>query len=220
MYMKKFIGNVNGKEYNDVKSFNEAVAALLESNEDTMLISSYYTNDNSNELGNTEDTKEIASDVDLNVNLEDVILDFKNPDVDKINDTDFINRLKSAKNSQEIYDGVLSQLECEKKWISKYQEKIQYVNELQKIYIEKLEQLNTDLENTQKMVKYYNKVLETLPKQTECCCKSCDGECNSNSCTCNCKKTESEKDNPSIGSLLDDLTIGFDKILKDLDFFK
>ena len=149
--MKKFIGNVNGKEYNDVKSFNEAVAALLESNEDTMLISSYYTNDNSNELGNTEDRKEIASDVDLNVNLEDVILDFKNPDVDKINDTDFINRLKSAKNSQEIYDGVLSQLECEKKWISKYQEKIQYVNELQKIYIEKLEQLNTDLENTQKM---------------------------------------------------------------------
>ena len=220
MYMKKFIGNVNGKEYNDVKSFNEAVAALLESNEDTMLISSYYTNDNSNELGHTEDTKEIASDVDLNVNLEDVILDFKNPDVDKINDTDFINRLKSAKNSQEIYDGVLSQLECEKKWISKYQEKIQYVNELQKIYIEKLEQLNTDLENTQKMVKYYNKVLETLPKQTECCCKSCDGECNSNSCICNCKKTEFEKDNPSIGSLLDDLTIGFDKILKDLDFFK
>lgn len=220
MYMKKFIGNVNGKEYNDVKSFNEAVAALLESNEDTMLISSYYTNDNSNELGNTEDTKEIASDVDLNVNLEDVILDFKNPDVDKINDTDFINRLKSAKNSQEIYDGVLSQLECEKKWISKYQEKIQYVNELQKIYIEKLEQLNTDLENTQKMVKYYNKVLETIPKQTEYCCNSCDGECNSNSCTCNCKKTECEKDNPSIGSLLDDLTIGFDKILKDLDFFK
>lgn len=220
MYMKKFIGNVNGKEYNDVKSFNEAVAALLESNEDTMLISSYYTNDNSNELGNTEDTKEIASDVDLNVNLEDVILDFKNPDVDKINDTDFINRLKSAKNSQEIYDGVSSQLECEKKWISKYQEKIQYVNELQKIYIEKLEQLNTDLENTQKMVKYYNKVLETIPKQTEYCCNSCDGECNSNSCTCNCKKKESEKDNPSIGSLLDDLTIGFDKILKDLDFFK
>lgn len=220
MYMKKFIGNVNGKEYNDVKSFNEAVAALLESNEDTMLISSYYTNDNSNELGNTEDTKEIASDVDLNVNLEDVILDFKNPDVDKINDTDFINRLKSAKNSQEIYDGVLSQLENEKKWISKYQEKIQYVNELQKIYIEKLEQLNTDLENTQKMVKYYNKVLETIPKQTEYCCNSCDGECNSNSCTCNCKKKESEKDNPSIGSLLDDLTIGFDKILKDLDFFK
>ena len=185
-----------------------------------MLISSYYTNDNSNELGNTEDTKEIASDVDLNVNLEDVILDFKNPDVDKINDTDFINRLKSAKNSQEIYDGVLSQLENEKKWISKYQEKIQYVNELQKIYIEKLEQLNTDLENTQKMVKYYNKVLETIPKQTEYCCNSCDGECNSNSCTCNCKKTEFEKDNPSIGSLLDDLTIGFDKILKDLDFFK
>lgn len=220
MYMKKFIGNVNGKEYNDVKSFNEAVAELLESNEDTMLISSYYTNDNSNELGNTEDTKEIASDVDLNVNLEDVILDFKNPDVDKINDTDFINRLKSAKNSQEIYDGVLSQLENEKKWISKYQEKIQYVNELQKIYIEKLEQLNTDLENTQKMVKYYNKVLETIPKQTEYCCNSCDGECNSNSCTCNCKKKESEKDNPSIGSLLDDLTIGFDKILKDLDFFK
>ena len=220
MYMKKFIGNVNGKEYNDVQSFNEAVAALLESNEDTMLISSYYTNDNSNELGNTEDTKEIASDVDLNVNLEDVILDFKNPDVDKINDTDFINRLKSAKNSQEIYDGVSSQLECEKKWISKYQEKIQYVNELQKIYIEKLEQLNTDLENTKKMVKYYNKVLETLPKQTECCCKSCDGECNSNSCTCNCKKKEFEKDNTSIGSLLDDLTIGFDKILKDLDFFK
>ena len=218
--MKKFIGNVNGKEYNDVKSFNEAVAELLESNEDTMLISSYYTNDNSNELGNTEDTKEIASDVDLNVNLEDVILDFKNPDVDKINDTDFINRLKSAKNSQEIYDGVLSQLENEKKWISKYQEKIQYVNELQKIYIEKLEQLNTDLENTQKMVKYYNKVLETIPKQTEYCCNSCDGECNSNSCTCNCKKKESEKDNPSIGSLLDDLTIGFDKILKDLDFFK
>ena len=218
--MKKFIGNVNGKEYNDVKSFNEAVAELLESNEDTMLISSYYTNDNSNELGNTEDTKEIASDVDLNVNLEDVILDFKNPDVDKINDTDFINRLKSAKNSQEIYDGVLSQLENEKKWISKYQEKIQYVNELQKIYIEKLEQLNTDLENTQKMVKYYNKVLETIPKQTEYCCNSCDGECNSNSCTCNCKKKESEKDNPSIGSLLNDLTIGFDKILKDLDFFK
>lgn len=57
--MKKFVGYVNGKSFDNEKDFNDAANKAIEENDGSLSISSYYsyTKDNQDEVKQIEDTK-------------------------------------------------------------------------------------------------------------------------------------------------------------------
>lgn len=102
--MKKFVGNVNGKTFDNETDFNAAVKEAIKSNDGHLSISSYYSYDdkNSNKIEDKGEQKLKTKKTSLN--KEDYILVDQKPD--SINgyevSSDLYEKLINADNKDEI----------------------------------------------------------------------------------------------------------------------
>lgn len=74
MNMKKFVGLVNGKSFDNEKDFNEAVQEVIKSDNENLSISSYY------KYTNDEEKKEISKADNNYVSLNECFLGERKPD--------------------------------------------------------------------------------------------------------------------------------------------
>lgn len=98
--MKKFVGLVNGKSFDNEKDFNDAADKAIKENDGTLSISSYYTY--------TSDNVEECKDDDKFVSTNEYYIGTRKPDkVDKdsieyIVPSELKNRIKTATNKDSI----------------------------------------------------------------------------------------------------------------------
>ena len=98
--MKKFVGLVNGKSFDNEKDFNDAADKAIKENDGTLSISSYYTY--------TSDNVEENKDDDKFVSTSEYYIGTRKPDkVDKdsieyIVPSELKNRIKTATNKDSI----------------------------------------------------------------------------------------------------------------------
>lgn len=168
--MKKFIGNVNGKSFDNLKDFNEAAAEAIKANDDNLSISSYYSyvDDENKEVPVIEDDKKLSKEDYVIINQKPSVL-FGGKVLDyKISD-DLKKRLVEASNKKEIHDTSISILDWVNNNIDSDSESVK------KLQIE-IERLQDELYEKEESVKelrarknYYNNILEIIgePKELE-----------------------------------------------------
>ena len=162
--MKKFVGYVNGKSFNNEEDFNKAAQEAIKSGEDNLSITSYYsyTSDDEKQIEDEKDPKFVnASDYVLNDRKPDVV----NADYYEYTVSDELNKkIKDASNKDAINENA-------NYYLSHLDDSIDYASkksvELQK-EIENLQSKLYENENTLKDVKakkkYYNTILDILDK--------------------------------------------------------
>lgn len=102
--MKKFVGNVNGKTFDNETDFNAAAKEAIKSNDGHLSISSYYSYDDKNSNKIEDKGEQKLKTKKTNLNKEDYILVDQKPD--SINgyevSSDLYEKLINADNKDEI----------------------------------------------------------------------------------------------------------------------
>ena len=165
--MKKFVGNVNGKSFDNEEDFNKAADEAIKSNDGNLSISSYYSYTKDDE----DEDKEKKAD-DHFVSTYEYFLGDRKPDTV---DTDGVvynvseklkARLEEASNKENIKESVNYHVE---KLVNTIHSEEKKENELQK-EIEnlqnKLYEYESELKDLKGRRKYYNTILDILDKAT------------------------------------------------------
>lgn len=160
--MKKFVGNVNGKSFDNEEDFNKAADEAIKKNDGTLSISSYYSY--------TSDDKEDKDDEkdDKFVSTYEYFLGDKKPDNVTSDSVEYevpeslIQRIKEASNKASIRQNVeyhvnnlVDSMPKRSKEIGDLQSEIE---RLQKRLYEKIDEQN-DLQGRRR---YYNTILDIL----------------------------------------------------------
>lgn len=230
--MKKFIGKVNGKEFNDIKEFNDAVANVLKSDE-PVSISSHYVECSDNALENRgcgcereisecEECKEKVQPEEKSENLKSNIVDFdefvikdkshrKNIFGDYAIPFDAKKKLMNASNKDEILKAISLNIKSNEsvqrvstKRSNEIDEEINKLIEEKNKLIEEQRKLDDEYHDAEHQKRYY----ETLKEYVN-------------------SKNEDEvlvekryvKDSDDLQTIFDDLTSEFSKYLKNLGFW-
>ena len=164
--MKKFVGLVNGKSFDNEKDFNEAAKKAIQANEENLSISSYYsyTEDSDKEEVEEKDTKYLPSSEYMIVSQEP---ELKDKDyVYSISD-ELTKKILEASNDGDIKDNA-------NRLINLYKEQIKCEEEKMKVIEAKIENLQETLYNKEDGVKkleakqeYYNSILNLLSQKEE-----------------------------------------------------
>jgi len=166
--MKKFVGLVNGKSFDNEKDFNEAAKKAIQANEENLSISSYYSytedSDKEEEVDEKEDTKYLPSSEYMIVSQEP---ELKDKDyVYSISD-ELTKKILEASNDGDIKDNA-------NRLINLYKEQIKCEEEKMKVIEAKIENLQDTLYKKEDGVKkleakqeYYNNILNLLSQKEE-----------------------------------------------------
>jgi len=168
--MKKFVGNVNGKAFDNEIDFNAAAKEAIKSNDGHLSISSYYLYDvkNPNKIEDKEDNDEQKLEKKkINLNKEDYILVDQKPD--SINgyevSSDLYEKLINADNKDEIrktVENLLTKIEDSSKDVEKTVKNLEI----------ELESIQDELYDKREYAKdlkwrklYYNEIKNVLDKK-------------------------------------------------------
>ena len=165
--MKKFVGLVNGKSFDNEKDFNEAAKKAIQANEENLSISSYYSyteDSDKEEVEEKEDTKYLPSSEYMIVSQEP---ELKDKDyVYSISD-ELTKKILEASNDGDIKDNA-------NRLINLYKEQIKCEEEKMKVIEAKIENLQETLYKKEDGVKkleakqeYYNSILNLLSQKEE-----------------------------------------------------
>ena len=165
--MKKFVGLVNGKSFDNEKDFNEAAKKAIQANEENLSISSYYSyteDSDKEEVEEKEDTKYLPSSEYMIVSQEP---ELKDKDyVYSISD-ELTKKILEASNDGDIKDNA-------NRLINLYKEQIKCDEEKMKVIEAKIEKLQETLYEKEDGVKkleakqeYYNSILNLLSQKEE-----------------------------------------------------
>lgn len=217
--MKKFIGMINGKEFNNVDDFNSAVKDLLESGESNVIITSYYKE--CNDVCEGESVEENNDKKPLNV--DKILLgvnSIRSNDGSYVVASNMNDLIKNASNKGEIERNVENKIEsyndsikkCESR-ISKYYSDITTLED--KIKFNEIEK--TDSEHK---LNYYKKILDILN------CEKVDEDNHKKDTNEDVDKKNDEQKvftnvncNEKAYDIIVDVLNGFDKYLKDIGFW-
>ena len=167
LIMKKFVGLVNGKSFDNEKDFNEAAKKAIQANEENLSISSYYSyteDSDKEEVEEKEDTKYLPSSEYMIVSQEP---ELKDKDyVYSISD-ELTKKILEASNDGDIKDNA-------NRLINLYKEQIKCDEEKMKVIEAKIEKLQETLYEKEDGVKkleakqeYYNSILNLLSQKEE-----------------------------------------------------
>lgn len=162
--MKKFVGNVNGKSFDNEEDFNKAADEAIKKNDGNLSISSYYSYTSDDEQDTTEDTK---TD-DKFVSTYEYFLGERKPDNVSADSVEYevpevlIQRIKEASNKDSIRKNVeyhvnnlVDSIHKHNNVVDKLQSEIEG---LQKRLYEKMDE-QKDLTGRRR---YYNTLLDIL----------------------------------------------------------
>lgn len=158
--MKKFVGNVNGKSFDNEEDFNKEAKEAIKKNDGTLSISSYYSY--------TSDSVEENKDDDKFVSTSEYLIGGRKPDkvtsdsVEyKVSD-ELVTRIKEASNKDIIRKNVerhVNNLVDSIQNYSKSVDKLEHeIESLQKSLYEKID-VQKELKGKRK---YYNTILDYL----------------------------------------------------------
>lgn len=158
--MKKFVGNVNGKSFDNKEDFNKEAKEAIKKNDGTLSISSYYSY--------TSDSVEENKDDDKFVSTSEYLIGDRKPDkvtsdsVEyKVSD-ELVTRIKEASNKDIIRKNVerhVNNLVDSIQNYSKSVDKLEHeIESLQKSLYEKID-VQKELKGKRK---YYNAILDYL----------------------------------------------------------
>lgn len=165
--MKKFVGNVNGKSFDNEKDFNEAAQKAIQSKEENLSISSYYSYTNDDEEkqqdeNNSENYLPANKYILYNQEPELVDKEYVYPVSEELH-----KMLMNASNDKDIVANVDNVLNLYKDQIKEDE------NELKELE-SKIENLQTKLYDKVTAVKklyakqnYYNLILNIISKKVE-----------------------------------------------------
>ena len=165
--MKKFVGLVNGKSFDNEKDFNEAAKKAIQANEENLSISSYYSyteDSDKEEVEEKEDTKYLPSSEYMIVSQEP---ELKDKDyVYSISD-ELTKKILEASNDGDIKDNA-------NRLINLYKEQIKCEEEKMKVIEAKIENLQETLYKKEDGVKkleakqeYYNSILNLISQKED-----------------------------------------------------
>ena len=162
--MKKFVGNVNGKSFDNEEDFNKAADEAIKKNDGTLSISSYYSYTSDDEQDTTED----ARTDDKYVSTYEYFLGERKPENVSADSVEYevpealIQRIKKASNKDSIRKNVeyhvnnlVDSIHKHNKVVDKLQSEIEG---LQKRLYEKMDE-QKDLTGRRR---YYNTLLDIL----------------------------------------------------------
>lgn len=167
--MKKFVGNVNGKSFDNEEDFNKAADEAIKSNDGNLSISSYYSYTKDDE--DKDEDKEKKSDAHF-VSTYEYFLGDRKPDTV---DTDGVvynvsenlkARLKEASNKESIKESVNYHVE---KLVNTIHREENKQNDLQKEVDNlqnKLYEYENEIKDLKGRRKYYNTILDILDNAT------------------------------------------------------
>ena len=161
--MKKFVGNVNGKSFDNEEDFNKEAKEAIKKNDGTLSISSYYSY--------TSDSVEENKDDDKFVSTSEYLIGDRKPDkvtsdsVEyKVSD-ELVTRIKEASNKDIIKKNVerhVNNLVDSIQNYSKSVDKLEHeIESLQKSLYEKID-VQKELKGKRK---YYNTILDILDRE-------------------------------------------------------
>jgi hypothetical protein len=150
--MKKFVGSVNGKSFDNEEEFKAAAKNAIKENDGMVSISSYYS------YGNDEEKKEEEEDDSNYVNTNEYFLGDRKPDtvtddgsvVEYNIDEDLVNRIRQSINKDSIKKKLEYQTNCLSDDITRYENRILSVQ--------------TDIDSLKKKIEINNDLIKTLEK--------------------------------------------------------
>ena len=167
LIMKKFVGLVNGKSFDNEKDFKDAAKKAIQENEESVSISSYYSYTNDDEPEKIEDKKDIKCLPYNEYIITSQIPELKDKDyVYPISD-ELAKKILEASNDDEIKDNA-------NRFINLYKEQIEIEEEKMKVVESKIENLQDFLYKKEDDVKkldakkeYYNSILNLLSQKED-----------------------------------------------------
>ena len=165
--MKKFVGNVNGKSFDNEEDFNKAADEAIKKNDGTLSISSYYsyTSDDKDDEGAERDDKFVST--------YEYFLGDKKPDNVTSDSVEYevpeslIQRIREASNKDSIRKNVEYHVNNLVDSIHKYDDDVNKLESeiegIQKRLYEKLDE-QKDLKGRRR---YYNTILDILEEPEE-----------------------------------------------------
>ncbi len=150
--MKKFVGLVNGKSFDNEEEFKAAAKNAIKENDGMVSISSYYS------YGNDEEKKEEEEDDSNYVNTNEYFLGDRKPDtvtddgsvVEYNIDEDLVKRIRQSINKDSIKKKLEYQVNCLSDDITRYENRILSVQ--------------TDIDEIKKKIETNRDLIKTLEK--------------------------------------------------------
>lgn len=164
--MKKFVGNVNGKSFDNEEDFNKAADEAIKKNDGTLSISSYYSYTSDDEDSEKKDDDKFVSTYEYFLgdkkpdNVTSDSVEYEVPEV-------LIQRIKEASNKDSIRKNVEYHVNNLVDSIHKYDKDVNKLESeiegLQKRLYEKIDE-QKDLKGRRR---YYNTILDILDETEE-----------------------------------------------------
>ena len=188
--MKKFVGIVNGKTFNNEKEFNDAADLAIKSNDGYLLISSYYSEDTKEETEFNKIKSSSKNETKTLVDKTEYILTDQKPDAYSgyTVSPELKTKLNAAENKDEIKKNIDTLLTKFNELIKETKHRIYGLEDDIKEMQSRLNESKDSLTDLNWRVLYYKELMSILDTCDTTCERTCDTTCDTT-----CEKDLSNK---------------------------
>ena len=192
--MKKFVGIVNGKTFNNEKEFNDAADLAIKSNDGYLLISSYYSEDTKEETEFNKIKSSSKNETKTLVDNTEYILTDQKPDAYSgyTVSPELKTKLNTAENKDEIKKNIDTLLTKFNELIKETKHRIYGLEDDIKEMQSRLNESKDSLTDLNWRVLYYKELMSILDTCDTTCERTCDTTCE-RTCDTTCEKDLSNK---------------------------
>ena len=177
--MKKFVGIVNGKTFNNEKEFNDAADLAIKSNDGHLLISSYYSEDTKEETEFNKIKSSSKNETKTLVDNTEYILTDQKPDAYSgyTVSPELKTKLNAAENKDEIKKNIDTLLTKFNELIKETKHRIYGLEDDIKEMQSRLNESKDSLTDLNWRVLYYKELMSILDTCDTTCERTCDTAC-------------------------------------------
>lgn len=177
--MKKFVGIVNGKTFNNEKEFNDAADLAIKSNDGHLLISSYYSEDTKEEMEFNKIKSSSKNETKTLVDKTEYILTDQKPDAYSgyTISPELKTKLNAAENKDEIKKNIDTLLTKFNELIKETKHRIYGLEDDIKEMQSRLNESKDSLTDLNWRVLYYKELMSILDTCDTTCERTCDTTC-------------------------------------------
>ena len=177
--MKKFVGIVNGKTFNNEKEFNDAADLAIKSNDGHLLISSYYSEDTKEETEFNKIKSSSKNETKTLVDKTEYILTDQKPDAYSgyTVSPELKTKLNAAENKDEIKKNIDTLLTKFNELIKETKHRIYGLEDDIKEMQSRLNESKDSLTDLNWRVLYYKELMSILDTCDTTCERTCDTTC-------------------------------------------